>query len=84
MPLSFSIKNQRINRKGDNLMTTIRTGLTEIERLQNSTDGENGQAYFPVCTTHKSDFFADYALARVRKKEQCVLCHPRSNDSLGG
>jgi hypothetical protein len=58
--------------------------MYKIEGFQRKVDRGAWPEVFPVCATHKHDFFADYAEAVVRKKERCELCHPRENDSLGG
>ena len=39
---------------------------------------------FPVCAKHKAEFFADYDQAVVSEEGECIIHHPRENNSLGG
>lgn len=39
---------------------------------------------FKVCAKHKRQFFKEHEDALPGTSEECIICHPPNNDSLGG
>lgn len=58
--------------------------MDSTKQLMSDAEYEGWPVVFIVCTEHK-EFFAGYENARLSGiEENCILCHPVGNDSLGG
>jgi len=57
--------------------------MERSEHLISDAEYEGWPVVFSICKKHLS-LFADYEKARLSDNEDCILCHPAENDSLGG